>query len=234
MVSVILGTYNERENISRLIPAIESILKKNGIRGEIVVVDDNSPDGTSEVVRKFGARYGNVRLLWRPTKMGPGSAHMDGFKAAKGSIIVGMDTDFSHDPEDIPRFVRKIRDGYDLVLASRYIKGGGYEVNSFQTLRKKLASRFGNVLISLLSGVPVHDFTTSLRAVRREVVENVETEARGNSFFMEFVVKAYRRGYRTTEIPIVFKDRVVGKSKLKLGSQSLKMLKDLARLTLRS
>lgn len=232
LVSVVLGTYNERENLSKLVPAIETILEKNDMNGEIVVVDDNSPDGTSDLVRELGAKYGNVRLLWRPSKMGPGSAHADGYKAAKGEIVVGMDTDFSHDPNDIPKFVEKIDEGYDLVLASRYIEGGQYEVNSFQTWRKKMVSRFGNVLISFLSRIPAHDFTTSLRAIRREVIQNVETESSGNAFFMEFVVKTYRKGYKITEIPIVFKDRVVGKSKLKLGRQSLKMLTDLVRLSL--
>jgi len=233
LVSVVLGTYNERENLSKLIPIIETIFESKRINGEIVVVDDNSPDGTSELVRELEERYGNIRLLWRPTKMGPGSAHADGYRFAKGAIIVGMDTDFSHDPNDIPRFVQRIAEGFDVVVASRYVRGGQYEVRSFQTLKKSIASRLGNVLIHILSGVPVHDFTTSLRAIRSEVIRNVSTVSAGNSFFMEFVVKAHRKGYRTTEVPIVFKDRVIGKSKLKLGGQSLKMLKDLVQLTLK-
>ncbi len=231
LVSVVLSTYNERQNLSNLIPLIESILTSSGIDGEIVVVDDNSPDGTSEVARAFGRQYGNVRLLWRPGKLGPGSAHADGYRFAAGEIIVGMDTDFSHDPHDIPRFVAKIRDGFDVVAGARYIRGGQYQVNSLQTLKKSVASRLGNIMIHLLSGVPVHDFTTALRAVRREVVQNVETESKGNSFFMEFIIKAYREGYRTTEIPIIFRDRIAGKSKLSLGKQSLKMILDLLKLT---
>ncbi len=234
LVSVVLSTYNERENLSKLVPLIEGILRDNRIKGEIVVVDDNSPDGTSQLVRKFGRKYGNVRLLWRPAKMGPGSAHADGYKFANGDIIVGMDTDFSHNPYDIPRFVAKIEDGYDLVVGSRYIRGGQYEVRSFQTLKKSIASRLGNILIVVLSRVPVHDFTTALRGIRREVVEDVRTESKGNSFFMEFIVKAYRKGYTVTEIPIVFRDRVFGKSKLSLGRQSFKMLTDLMRSSLTS
>ena len=233
LVSVVLGTYNERENLAKLVPAIESIFEENRTSCEIVVVDDNSPDGTSALVRELGMKYGNVRLLWRPEKMGPGSAHADGYRAAKGDIIIGMDTDFSHDPYDIPRFLAKIDEGYDIVQASRYIKGGTYEVNSFRTWKKKMASKFGNVLIAFLSRVPVHDFTTSFRAVRRGVVENVKTESSGNSFFMEFLVEAHRKRYRMIEIPIVFKDRVIGKSKLKLGRQSLRMLRDLAKLCFR-
>jgi dolichol-phosphate mannosyltransferase len=231
LVSVVLSTYNERENLSNMIPLIEKIFSKNGINGEIIVVDDNSPDGTSELAQEFGTKYGNVRLLWRPAKLGPGSAHADGYKFALGEIVVGMDTDFSHDPHDIPRFVAKIREGYDLVVGSRYIRGGQYEVKSFETLKKSIASRLGNVLILTLSRVPAHDFTTALRAMRREVVHDVETESKGNSFFMEFIIKAYRRGYRMVELPIVFRDRVAGKSKLSLGKQSFKMIADLLRLS---
>ena len=231
LVSVVLSTYNERENLSNMVPLIERIFSRNEIRGEIVIVDDNSPDGTSDVAREFGKKYGNVRLLWRPRKLGPGSAHADGYKFALGEIVVGMDTDFSHDPYDIPRFVAKIREGYDLVVGSRYIHGGQYEVNSFETLKKSIASRLGNVLILILSRVPLHDFTTALRAIRREVIRDVKTESKGNSFFMEFIIKAYRRGYKTTELPIIFRDRVAGKSKLSLGKQSFKMIADLLKLS---
>ena len=231
LVSVVLSTYNERENLSNMVPLIESIFAINRINGEIVVVDDNSPDGTSDVAREFGKEYGNVRLLWRPAKLGPGSAHADGYRFARGEIVVGMDTDFSHDPHDIPRFVAKIREGHDLVVGSRYIHGGQYEVKSFETLKKSVASRLGNVLILTLTRVPVHDFTTALRAIRHEVIREVETESKGNSFFMEFVIKTYRRGYRMTEVPIVFRDRVAGKSKLSLGKQSFKMIADLLKLS---
>ena len=233
LVSVVLSTYNERENLSKLVPIIEDVFTKNGIVGEIVVVDDNSPDGTSEVAKELGEKFGNVRLLWRPGKLGPGSAHADGYQFAAGDIIVGMDTDFSHSPYDIPRFVAKVREGFDVVVGCRYTRGGKYEVKSFQTLKKSIASRLGNILIRLLSGVPVHDFTTALRGVRRNVVRTVKTSSKGNSFFMEFVIKSYREGYCITELPIVFRDRVAGKSKLSLGRQSFKMVFDLLNLTRR-
>jgi dolichol-phosphate mannosyltransferase len=231
LVSVVLSTYNERENLSKLVPIIERVLDENRLPGEIVVVDDNSPDGTSDVARELDRKYGNVKLLWRPGKLGPGSAHADGYKFAKGEIIVGMDTDFSHSPYDIPRFVAKVEEGYDLVAGCRYMRGGQYEVRSFQTLKKSIASRLGNILIRILSGVPLHDFTTALRAIRREVIRDVTTNSKGNSFFMEFIIKSYREGYRVTELPIVFRDRVAGKSKLSLGKQSFKMIFDLLTLT---
>jgi dolichol-phosphate mannosyltransferase len=231
-LSIVLGTYNESDNITKLIPAIEKIFENEHVDGEIVVVDDSSPDGTGTVVQKFASEYGNIRLFSRPEKLGPGSAHADGYKHALGEIIIGMDTDFSHDPADIPRFIAKVNEGFDVVQASRYISGGTYEVKSFQTFKKKFASRMGNMLMRTLLGVPIHDFTTSYRAVRREVVQNVKTESTGNSFFMEFLFKAHRNGFKITEIPIVFKDRVAGKSKLKLGKQSFIALKDLFKLSL--
>jgi len=232
LVSVILATYNEKENLAKMIPIIEDIFKKNRTPLEIVVVDDNSPDGTSNIARQMNRKYHNVRLLWRPRKMGPGSAHADGYRFARGDIVVGMDVDFSHNPNDIPRFIRKINQGYDVVENSRFIKGGGYEVKSFATWQKSVISRLGNLLISFLSGVPIHDFTCSMRAIRKEVINNVDTESKGNSYFFEFLIKAHRKGYKIAEIPIAFKDRVVGKSKLKLGMQSLKALKDVFKYAL--
>lgn len=231
LISVVLATYNEKENLSKLVPIIENILKQEKMKLEIIVVDDNSPDGTSDLAKALNRKYHNVRLLWRPKKMGPGSAHYDGYKFSKGDIVIGMDVDFSHDPHDIPKFVRKILDGYDLVASSRYIRGGSYEIKSFETWQKHIASKFGNILISFLSGVPIHDFTSSFRAIRKNVIMNVKTESKGNSFFMEFIVKAHRKGYRITEIPINFKDRIIGKSKLKLGKQSFRMLIDLIKYT---
>ena len=231
MISIVLGTYNEAQNITKLIPILEEILQTQKISGEIIVVDDNSPDGTGEIVKGFGSQYGNIKLFTRPEKLGHGSALAEGYGHAVGDIIIGMDTDFSHDPFDIPKFIEKINEGFDLVLASRYIPGGSYEVKSLQTFKKSLASRMGNILVRMASHVPVHDFTTSYRAMRRSVVETVVTTSPGNSFFMEFIIKAHRAGFKITEIPITFKDRVAGESKLKLRKQSVTMLKDLWKLT---
>jgi dolichol-phosphate mannosyltransferase len=230
LISVVLGTYNERENLPKVIDAIEAVFENNKLRGEIVVVDDSSPDGTSDLVKELAAQRGNIRLMVRPSKMGPGSAHADGYRMAEGDVIIGMDTDFSHDPYDIPRFLGKLDEGYDVVQASRYIAGGSYEVNSSQTRNKKIASKYGNILISFVTRCPVHDFTTSFRAIRSAVVKNVRTASTGNAFFMEFLVRAHRKGYKIVELPILFRDRAAGKSKLKLGPQSVKMLWELGKL----
>ena len=231
-ITVVLGTYNEAENITKLVPLIQSIFQTEKLDGEIIVVDDSSPDGTGEIIHRFESEYHNVKLFSRPEKLGHGSAIVEGYRKASGDIIFSMDTDFSHDPADIPRFIAKLNEGYDFVQASRYVRGGSYEVSSFETWKKNVASKIGNVLARTLTGVPLHDFTTSYRAVRREVVEKVATESAGNSFFLEFAVKAHRNGFKLTEIPIIFKDRVSGKSKLKLGKQSSNMLKELLKLSL--
>jgi dolichol-phosphate mannosyltransferase len=230
-VSVVLVTYNEKENLSKLVPIIENIFRESDLKGEIIVVDDSSPDGTADMARSLNKKFHNVRLLLRPKKMGPGSASADGYKICRGEIVIGMDVDFSHDPHDIPKFIKKIDEGYDVVVSSRYVRGGRYEVKSFQTWKKSMASWGGNILIRFLSHVPIHDFTGSFRAIHRDVIRNVRTESRGNSFFMEFLVKAHRKGYRITEVPIIFRDRVVGTSKLKLGKQSANTLTDLVKYT---
>jgi len=232
LISVVLATYNEKENLSKLIPIIEKIFKDEKEKLEIIVVDDNSPDGTANIARKMNKKYHNVKLLLRPRKMGPGSAHADGYRFSRGSIVIGMDVDFSHNPYDIPTFIKKIDDGYDLVVSSRYAKGGKYEIKTFQTLRKKIFSFAGNILINFLSRIPVHDFTGAFRAIRREVIDNVKTESKGNSFFIEFIIKAGKRGYKITEVPIVFKDRVTGKSKLNVEKQSFITLMDLFKFLL--
>jgi len=182
-------------------------------------------------VRKFGRKYGNVRLLWRPKKMGHASSLIDGYKFARGDVIMTMDVDFSHDATQIPKFLNEIDKGYDLVVGSRFMRDGGYEVKSFQTFKKKTISSLGNMLIRFLSGVPVHDFTNSMRAVRRKVIDNINIESKTNSFFFEFIIKTYRKGFRIKEIPIYFKDRVAGTSKLKLGKQAFKALVDLVKFT---
>ena len=227
MISILLPTYNEKENIVRLINHIESVVKRENLKSELVIVDDSSPDGTADVVRKLNKKYGNIKVFVRSKKLGIGSAHHFGYQKAKGDIIIAMDTDLSHDPEQIVDMVRKINEGYDIVAGSRHIRGSYYEIKNAQTRKKYIASKIGNILTTLISGVPIHDFTNGFRAIRKKVVKNVKTESTGNSFLMEFIVKAHRKGYKVTEIPVTFKDRKFGQSKLQLEKESLKYIKDL-------
>jgi len=222
MVSFVLPTYNERGNIIDLIEKIEDISKKNYIMPEIIVIDDNSPDGTSDVVKKLSKKYSNIRLFIRKGKLGLASAHVLGYRKSRGKIIISMDTDCSHDPKEIPNFINKINEGYDVVAGSRHIKGSYYEKESINIKVKYLLSKFGNILTTLISGVPIHDFTNGYRAFKKEVADNINIESRGNSFLMEFIVKAHRKGYKLTEIPVTFFDRKYGKSKIKHGNESIR------------
>ncbi len=232
MISIVLPTYNEKENITNLIEQIESVVKRQNLKSEIVVVDDNSPDGTADAVAKLKKKYKNIKIFIREEKLGIGSAHFFGYHKANGEIIIAMDTDLSHDPNQIVDMINKINEGYDIVAGSRHIKGSYYETTSPETKRKYIASKFGNMLTTFVSRVPIHDFTNGFRAIRKKVVENVKTESTGNSFLMEFIIKAHRKGYKVTEIPVTFKDRMFGKSKLQLEKEAWKYLRDLLKYSM--
>ncbi|MBI4010639.1 MAG: polyprenol monophosphomannose synthase [Candidatus Aenigmarchaeota archaeon] len=227
MISIVLPTYNERENILNLIEHIESVIKRNGLKSELVVVDDNSPDGTADAVKKVNKKFRNIRVLIRKEKLGIGSAHMFGYKKSRGDIVIAMDTDLSHDPESIPTMLKKLDEGYDVVVGSRHIKGSYYEKKKFETKKKYLISKFGNILITVISRVPIHDFTNGYRAIRKKVIDGIETESTSNSFLMEFLIKAHRKGFKVTEIPVSFIDRKLGKSKTKVGIEIFRVFMDL-------
>lgn len=229
MISFVLPTYNERENIVKLIEGIEDTSRKNNIKPEIIVIDDNSPDGTADAVRKLKKRFRNIRLFVRAGKLGLASAHILGYEKAKGEIIISMDTDLSHDPAEIPNFINKINEGYDVVIGSRHVRGAYYEKRATNTKIKYFLSKFGNILTTLISHVSIHDFTNGYRAFKKNVANEVGIESKGNSFLMEFIVKAHRKGYKITEIPVTFFDRKVGKSKIKHGKESIRYFVDLIR-----
>lgn len=221
-VSFVLPTYNERKNIETLIEGIEDVSRRNKIKPDVIVIDDNSPDGTADVVRKLSKKYHNIRLLVRERKLGIASAHVLGYKKARNKIVISMDTDLSHNPREIPNFISKINEGYDVVVGSRHIKGSYYEKNTVHTKIKYFLSRFGNILTTAISHVAIHDFTNGYRAFKKEVSDSIDIESTGNSFLMEFIVKAQRRGYKITEIPVTFFDRKFGKSKIRHGKESIR------------
>lgn len=226
MISVVLPTYNERENILKLIEKIEDVVKRHKLKAELLVVDDSSPDGTADAVRIVNKKYGNIRVLVRKEKLGIGSAHMFGYKHSKGDIVIPMDTDLSHKPESIPDMLRKLDEGYDIVVGSRHIKGSYYERKKFDTKKKHFVSKYGNKLITFISGVPIHDFTNGYRAIRRNVIDSIETESNSNSFLAEFLIKAHKKGFRITEIPVSFIDRKAGKSKTRVGLEVFRVFFD--------
>ena len=231
-VVIIIPTYNEKENIGALIGAL-------GSEHRILVVDDNSPDGTADVVKKTMQLSDHVAVI-QGQKEGLGRAYLRGIdyaiKNLGAEIIVQMDADFSHDPKDVPRLLAEIESGYDLAIGSRYTEGGAIPAD--WELRRKILSWGGNLLVRLLTGIwGVREFTTSFRAFTVELYQKMNPENfsfADNTFLPAFVVEAVRVGAKTKEIPIVFADRRKGRSKIEVAHYVPNLLKYLLTSRLRS
>jgi dolichol-phosphate mannosyltransferase len=218
-ISIVLPTYNERENIGILVPELEGLLKKNKLTGEIVVVDDSSPDGTADVANALNKKYGNVKVVLRPKKEGIGAALRDGYNHASGDIIFSMDSDLSFDHNLIPQFLERLKT-HDLVVGSRHTSQGKYERKKFGIFLKWLTSRSGNVALRVMSGVNVHDFSANFRGIKRDVWNAIKTTDNTNSVLFEMILLTKYKGYRVSEIPVTFRDRIHGESKLNLAKEA--------------
>jgi dolichol-phosphate mannosyltransferase len=210
---VIVPTYNERENIRRI---IDAVLRQDG-RLEVLVVDDGSPDGTGQIVAELEAADSRVHLLEREKKMGLGTAYIAGFRWAlerNYQYILEMDADFSHDPSHLPQFLRAIENA-DLVLGSRYQQGRVTVVN--WPISRLLLSYTANLYARAVTGLPVWDATGGFKCFRRSVLEAIDfshVRSNGYAFQIEMSYRAWKRNFRITEIPIVFVDRTEGTSKM--------------------
>lgn len=208
MVSVVIPTFNERENIADVINAVNSALKEGGLDGEVVVIDDDSQDGTADVIRGLMEGSSNVRLFVRKAERGLASAVMRGFGEARGEVICVMDADMSHPPGLLPDLVRPIIDGRtDLVFASRYVKGGGTEG---WPLKRRVISKGATLLARLVT--PVRDPMSGYFALRRGVIEGVPLDPKGYKIGLEVLARG--RYENVVEVPYTFRDRRVGKSKM--------------------
>ncbi len=209
---VIIPTYNEKENLEKIVP---EILKMDDSLN-ILVVDDNSPDGTGQIADRIASHHKKVLVLHRPGKMGLGQAYIAGFKYAieKGfDYIFEMDADFSHDPRYLPDFLSGIKEA-DLVIGSRYIKG----VNVINwPMTRLLLSYYANIYARWVTGLPLNDSTGGFKCYRRKVLESInldEVRSNGYSFQIEMSFRAWKKGFKIKEIPIIFMDRREGKSKM--------------------
>lgn len=222
---IIIPTFNERKNVSRLLPAIKKAIKKvKNWDIKLLVVDDNSPDGTANTVRKIAKKDKRVYLLLRKEKVGLGAAYLAGMKEAFGKMradaVLVMDADLSHNPSYIPRFLAAVEGGSDFIVGSRYIKGGA--IAKEWAPHRKFLSTFGNMIVSLVLGKSsLTDWTSGFRAVRKEVYKKVrpfisedKAEFRGYTFNISFAHHTVSEGFRVSEVPIRFIDRTSGKSKL--------------------
>ncbi len=216
---IVLPTYNERKNIGILIPQIEEVFKKiNNHDMNILVVDDNSPDKTADIVKKIQKKYDNIYLLI-DRRNGLGSAYLRGFDHAinklKADVVFMMDADLSHPPKLIPDFMRCIDDGYDLVIGSRYIKEGA---TPDWSIRRRLISRGGNFFVRVIGGLyKVHDCTSGFRAIRVSVLRSINRKhlnTKGYAFLSTLLYELLSLGAKAKEIPLVFYDRRYGQTKL--------------------
>ena len=210
---VVLPTYNEAENVAALLGSVRQVVPA----ADILVVDDNSPDGTAELVEELAAELGQIKLFRRPGKQGLGSAYREGFAIALDEgydVIVSMDVDLSHDPAALPDLLALVATGADAVIGSRYVPGGA---TVDWPLHRRLLSRWGNRYTSLVLGLQVRDCTSGYRAYRASVLERIApqtTSAEGYAFLTELVRRLVRAGCRVMETPIVFRDRRFGESKM--------------------
>jgi len=213
-VIVIVPTYNERENIEPLVTQLLAL----PTGASVIVVDDDSPDGTGVIADRLAAASdGRVTVIHRAGKLGLGTAYIAGFKRALAEgadLVCTMDADFSHNPAYIPAMVDKIGQGYDLVIGSRYVRGGGTEG---WTPDRKVLSWGANTFARTMLGLHAHDTTAGFRCYRREVLEGIDLDgikASGYSFLIEMLYRVQRRGWRVGEVPIIFENRRLGTSKI--------------------
>ncbi|MEX1139047.1 MAG: polyprenol monophosphomannose synthase [Bacteroidota bacterium] len=212
---IVIPTFNESDNIPQLVPRILNL----GKHFEVLVVDDNSPDGTAKLVKLMQDSDPRVHLIEREKKMGLGTAYVAGFQYALErdfEFIFEMDADFSHDPNELPRMLQQA-EHYDLVIGSRYISG----VNVVNwPIRRLLLSFFANVYTRYITGMPVRDATGGFKCYRRKVLQAIDLSAihsNGYAFQIEMNFLTWKKGFRVIEIPIVFVDRRVGVSKMSKG-----------------
>ncbi len=209
---VITPTYNEMDNISRLIP----ILLSSYSDLDILVIDDNSPDGTGDYIEGLSKQEPRVKMIRRSRKLGLGTAYIAGFKYALQhdyDYVFEMDSDFSHDPKEIRNFLEAVKT-YDLVLGSRYVRG----VNVINwPMRRLLLSYFANKYTRFITGMPIQDATGGFKCFRKSVLESINLDkikSNGYAFQIEMTFKVWKKGFKVGEIPIVFVDRVKGTSKM--------------------
>lgn len=210
-VLVIVPTYNEKENIKKLIPALKAL----NMDPDVLVVDDNSPDGTAQCVEAFQEHYERVYLLKRSGKLGLGTAYKAGFDFGLKqdyAYLLTMDADFSHDPSSIPQLLEGMKQA-DVMIGSKYVKGGVLEGPFY----RRLLSRTANLITRKLLGLKTMDNTAGFRCYKRTVIESVNysgIRSSGYSFLVEMAYRCGKRGFRVGETPIVFNDRKAGKSKI--------------------
>lgn len=220
-VLVVIPTYNEVSNITRIISSVRSVLVDAGYDYRFLIVDDNSPDGTAEAVGEMRGEDERVNILKRPGKMGLGSAYVEGFTWALShlpfDILVQMDADFSHPPPAVLKMVKPVVEGFAVAIASRYVEGGG---SAGWGLRRRVISRVANFLTRILLGLDVSDATSGFKALSRRAVQDLlkyRLNSRGYSYQVECLLIFKDIGLNMKAVPFVFEPRLSGEAKLSFG-----------------
>jgi dolichol-phosphate mannosyltransferase len=217
-IAVVIPTYNEAENIGTVLESVFASISDSNMDGWVIVVDDNSPDGTADVAESLKEKYGKIIVIRRPQKLGLGSAYKDGFTLAleklKVEYIAEMDADGSHPPEKLPLMLDFLLEkNADCVIASRYVEGGGW---GWESLSRTIVSKGANLLARLTTGIKLKDVTSGYRVYRADVLRRVKLEDldHGYVFQVQIIYELVKNGFKIVECPFVFMPRLRGKSKL--------------------
>ncbi|MEW6040558.1 MAG: polyprenol monophosphomannose synthase [Elusimicrobiota bacterium] len=233
-LSVVIPTYNERENIKVLVPKIQSVFKENNIDGEIIIVDDNSTDGTKEEIYQLSRENKNVRIKIRGGKKSLSKSWMEGFEMAQKEIVVCIDADLCHDPKYFPLMLEKMNK-YDIVIGSRYLISTGQPKMEGKSFFPIFVSEVGQKITRFCTGFTQTDTSHSFRMFKKKVFEDIKNCLRyeGNVFLIEFLYFAVQKGYKVTEIPIIYGKRIYGKTKLSVLKEGLRYLYHIFQLRFR-
>ena len=228
-LSVILATYNEHKNIQKLVPRVIKALNRR-CTYEIIVVDDNSPDGTAKAVRNMMKKYPHLRLILRTKNRGLSNSLIDGFKSARGRYIAQLDSDLCHDPKALPTMIRMLDlKEADMVIGSRYVKGSSFSGKPFI---KESASKAAQFIAKAILGVSVKDTTNNFRVFRSEVFDTIKSNLRttGNIMLTEMVYQTEKHGFRIKEIPTRYVEQREDQTKIRLGKETAKFMINVVRI----
>jgi dolichol-phosphate mannosyltransferase len=237
-LSVVIPTFNERENLAILIPRIQQVFRENGIRGEIVIVDDNSTDGSRETLSALQEEYDNLVVSIRKGRPSIARAWFEGFELASKENIVCMDGDLCHDPNYFPAMIAQMG-SHDLVIGSRYLQHHSMQMTNDKSFLASFVSFVGTYLTRYATGFDETDTSHSFRMFKKSVFESIKPQLRneGNVFLIEFLFHAKKNGCRVTEIPIEYGKRIHGQTKLKVfreGTRYLRYISTILAMRLRS
>lgn len=221
-VSIIVPAHNEEDNLLILVKNLQDLIKREKLNAEIILVDDNSNDSTPQICDMFVRKYDNVFTIHRDGNQGMGNGLIEGTNQASGDVIIWVMADLSDDLNTIRKFLEKIKEGYDLVFGSRYMKRGSSGDLSFF---KATASRGFAMLARLFIGVYVHDITNAFRAFKKNVIESLDLKSSDYAISPEFALKAYLAGFKLCEVPTTYRNRRRGKAKFKMFKMGKKYFK---------